>query len=304
MSTEPEHLTEILRAAARGWHIFPVVPGAKRPFVDQWEARATTDPRVIRDFYTRYPRHNVAIATGPSGLVVVDCDVAKPGEVAPDGFNMLGVATGLDVLALLAERAGATIPPTYTVRTPGTDQHQHHGRHLYFRAPAGTALRNTAGTLGWLVDTRAHGGYAVAPPSTTPAGRYEIIDDRPPAELPAFLVQVPAARPSTAVSAPNQSVPVQRSAYLNAIVTGECDKVAAAQRGLHNKTLFQAALSLGQLVGGNELSHSDAAHMLEQSAAHMVAADCDCTPRQISATVQSGLKLGATRPRRLHRDAA
>ncbi|MCP2242734.1 bifunctional DNA primase/polymerase [Lentzea aerocolonigenes] len=298
MSTEPDRLTEILRAAARGWHIFPAVPDAKRPFVDQWEARATTDPAVIRDFYTRYPRHNVAIATGPSNLVVVDCDVAKPDEVAPDGFNMLGVATGLDVLTLLAERAKATIPPTYAARTPSG------GTHLYFLAPKGTALRNTAGTLGWLVDTRAHGGYVIAPPSTTPAGRYEITDDRPPVELPAWLVQAPAVKPPMAVSAPNQSAPAQRSAYLDAIVRGECAKVAAAQRSRHNKTLFQAALSLGQLVGGNEISHSDAAHMLEQSAAHMAAGDCDCTPRQITATVQSGLKLGATNARRLDNRAA
>lgn len=298
MTAEPGPLSEILRAAARGWHVFPVVPGAKRPFVDQWEARAATDPAVIRDFYTRYPRHNVAIATGRSNLVVVDCDVAKPGDVAPDGFNMLGVATGLDVLTLLAERACTTIPPTYTARTPSG------GTHLYFRAPAGTALRNTAGTLGWLIDTRAHGGYVVAPPSTTPTGRYEITDDRPPAELPAWLVQAPATRPSTAVSAPSQSPPARRSAYLDAIVNGECAKVSAAQPGRHNKTLFQAALSLGQLVAGNELSHADAARMLEQSALHMVAGDCDCTPRQITNTVASGLKLGATRPRRLDRDAA
>ena len=298
MTAESTLLTEILRAAARGWHVFPVVPGAKRPFIDQWEARATIDAEVISDFWTRYPRHNVAVATGPSNLVVVDCDLAKPGEVAPDGFNMLGVATGLDVLTLLAERAHTTIPPTYTARTPSG------GTHLYFRAPAGTALRNTAGTLGWLIDTRAHGGYVVAPPSITPTGRYEITEDRPPAALPTWLVQAPAATPSTAASAPNQSSPAQRSAYLDAIVTGECAKVAAAQRSQHNKTLFQAALSLGQLVGGNELVHSDAAHMLEQSAAHMAAGDCDCTTRQIANTVASGLKLGATRPRRLDRDAA
>ncbi|GHH43990.1 bifunctional DNA primase/polymerase [Lentzea cavernae] len=298
MSTEPDRLTEILRIAARGWRVFPAVPGAKRPFVDQWEARATNDTGVITGFYSRYPRHNVAIATGPSGLVVVDCDVAKPDEAAPDGFNMLGVATGLDVLTLLAERAKTTIPATYTARTPSG------GTHFYFRAPKGSVLRNTAGTLGWLVDTRAHGGYVIAPPSITPTGSYEITDDRPPVELPAWLVQAPAAKPPTAVSAPNQSVPAQRSAYLDAIVRGECQKVAAAQRSRHNKTLFQAALTLGQLVGGNEMSHSDAAPMLEQSAAHMVAGDCDCTPHQITATVQSGLRLGATNPRRLDNRAA
>lgn len=37
MTAESDRLNEILRAVARGWHIFPAVPDAKRPFVDQWE---------------------------------------------------------------------------------------------------------------------------------------------------------------------------------------------------------------------------------------------------------------------------
>ena len=233
------------------------------------------------------------MATGPSNLVVVDCDVAKPDEVAPDGFNMLGVSGGVDMLALLAERAHGTIPATYTVRTPSG------GIHLYFRAPVGVQLRNTAGTLGWLVDTRAHGGYVVASGSTTSTGAYGPTDDRGPAELPAWLVQTLAPKPTTAVSAPNQNTPAQPSAYLDAIVHAERDKVAAAQSGRHNKTLFEASLTLGQLVAGGELESSDTQAMLEQSAAHMVFGDCDCTARQITATIQSGLRVGGTKPRRL-----
>src|SRR5438093_650742 len=47
-----------------------------------WEARATTDPDRIRKAWTRAP-YNVGIACGPSGLLVVDLDVPKPGQQPP-----------------------------------------------------------------------------------------------------------------------------------------------------------------------------------------------------------------------------
>jgi hypothetical protein len=50
-----------------------------------------------------------------------------------------GATGGVDVLALLAERAGATLPAPFTVTTPSG------GTHFYYRAPSGVELRNTAG---------------------------------------------------------------------------------------------------------------------------------------------------------------
>ncbi|MFC7591275.1 bifunctional DNA primase/polymerase [Nonomuraea antimicrobica] len=69
-----------LAAARRGWHVFPVAIGDKPPakgFTD-WGANATTDPDLIRRWWTRAP-YNIGIACGPSGLVVVDLDTQKPG---------------------------------------------------------------------------------------------------------------------------------------------------------------------------------------------------------------------------------
>ncbi|MEO6089236.1 MAG: bifunctional DNA primase/polymerase [Umezawaea sp.] len=286
-------LAEALIAADRGWHVFPVIANSKRPAITDWENRATADPASIRRFWTRYPTYNVGVATGPSNLVVVDLDVAKSGQVAPDGFNMLGVSEGADVLSVLAQRAHATIPATYTVRTPSG------GTHLYYRVSTGVRLRNTAGTLGWLIDTRAHGGYVVASGSVLPTGAYELMVESYPAILPTWMVQALTARPSPVVSATNHSAPAQRGKYLDAILQGELRKVAAAQPGRHNKTLFQAALSLGQLVEGGELDHAESTAMLQHSAAHMVTGTCQCTARQIADTIASGLRLGATRPRRL-----
>ncbi|WP_246236395.1 bifunctional DNA primase/polymerase [Actinomadura chibensis] len=107
-----------LACAARGWHVFPLRPGDKRPlprFTD-WEAHATTDPARIRAFWGRGPAFNIAIACGPSELVVVDLDTPKPGEHPPAAWALPGVNEGADVLAVLAERHGEAFPPRHLHR--------------------------------------------------------------------------------------------------------------------------------------------------------------------------------------------
>jgi hypothetical protein len=140
--------------------VFPCVPGSKRPALRQdWEHRATTDTdRIARCWSTGL--YNIGVACGPSGLVVLDLDTAKPGEQLPPGWDSPGICDGADSLAVLAERHGQPIPfGTFTVQTPSG------GMHLYFTAPPGGRLRNTAGRLGWLIDTRAAGGYVLGPGS-------------------------------------------------------------------------------------------------------------------------------------------
>ncbi len=69
--------------AARGWHVFPAPPGAKKSHAsaefgngERWSA--TTDPALIRKFWRQWPDANVGIACGPaSGLLVIECDTAE-----------------------------------------------------------------------------------------------------------------------------------------------------------------------------------------------------------------------------------
>ena len=100
-------LRAALDAAEHGWHVFPLRPDTKRPALHgektctgagpcagghrKWEQRATTDPDRIRAAWTRAP-FNVGIATGPSGLVVVDLDTPehKGSSDAPDGAATFG----------------------------------------------------------------------------------------------------------------------------------------------------------------------------------------------------------------------
>lgn len=73
-------LTAALDAASRDWRVFPLIPGDKRPAISEWETRATTDPdRITRAWSVA--AYNVGIATGPSGLIVIDLDKPKhPGD--------------------------------------------------------------------------------------------------------------------------------------------------------------------------------------------------------------------------------
>src|SRR5262249_16232765 len=147
-----------------------------------WEARATTDADRIRKAWSTAP-YNVGIACRPSGLLVVDLDVPKPETVRPPEWDLEGVVTGEDVLAVLAHPAGQPLPyATYPVLTPSG------GRHLYFRQPE-EPLGNTAGTLGWLVDTRGVGGYVVGAGSSVDGREYLEDLDQTPADLPDWLFQ-------------------------------------------------------------------------------------------------------------------
>ena len=176
-----------LAAARRGWSVFPCRPGDKRPAVPEWERRACSDPpRVAR--YWPSKQHNVGIACGPSGLVAIDLDTH--GHL-PEDWRQPGIRDGRDVLAQLAEWAGQPWPSTYMVATANG------GWHLYFTAPDGSQIRNSASLLGPLVDVRAAGGYVIAAGSEVDGKPYELIDDRDAVPLPGWIRQLlaPVATP-------------------------------------------------------------------------------------------------------------
>jgi hypothetical protein len=129
---------------------------------------ATTDPRKITAWWTRWPEANIGIPTGKaSGLFIVDMDTYKPGAMT---------------VAELEEKYGC-ISHTATVRTGSG------GLQFYFTYPDGEKIRNSAGMLGPHVDTRGEGGYILAPSSVT-TGRYEWINKVPPAPAPKKLLEV------------------------------------------------------------------------------------------------------------------
>ena len=312
-----------LRCAARGWHVFPIRPRAKKPpaFPDHkaadctgtdlrcrsehqgWEPRATADPGRISRGWARTP-YNIGIATGPSDLVVIDLDTPKPGEAAPPQWALPGITDGADVLAALCERHGQDFPwETFMVRT------RRGGLHLYFTAPPGIRLGNTSGRsergLGWLIDTRAHGGYVVAPGSFVDlpdgTGRYELVYDRPPAPLPgwlAALLNTASREPPLLECRPSHPGQVRDlGSYVRTALYGECERVRTAAIGGRSHALNKAAYNLGGLVAAGALPEDVAERELTVAASVHATADPPFTAAEARAVIRGGITAGRQRPR-------
>ncbi|MFG2599553.1 bifunctional DNA primase/polymerase [Streptomyces sp. NPDC048445] len=275
-------LTAALAAAERGWHVFPLRPRDKRPALHgetacpgtgdcatghrKWEQRATTNPERIRRAWADRP-FNIGIGTGPSGLVVVDLDVPKPN-------SSTGTPSGVTTFKALCERAGQAIPATYRTRTASG------GHHLYFIAPAGVRLGNTAGTLAPLVDTRAWGGYVVAAGSTTSSGPYEVADPAPVAPLPGWLLsQLQPARPTPI--RPLVAPVVSGSRAGRVALERECNRVVTAPEKQGNNTLNRCAFKVGRFVAWGDLARHEveAAFQGAGEARGLTAAECRATIR-------------------------
>ncbi|MEU5700553.1 bifunctional DNA primase/polymerase [Streptomyces aurantiacus] len=249
-------LNAALSAAERGWYVFPLRAGSKRPALHgetscpgtgpcvsghaKWEQRATTDPDRIRAAWSHGP-FNVGIATGPSGLVVVDLDMPKNQDKGNEGTPS-GVAT----FEALCERTGHPVPDTYRTRTASG------GAHLYFTAPDGVRLSNTAGSIAPLVDTRARGGYVVAAGSLTPAGPYEAVGGAVAAPVPAWLLSILQPTPKP-VQAPTGVVAGQSRRYADVALDCEVRNVVTAADGTRNATLLRAARALGRFIASGDL---------------------------------------------------
>ncbi|GHA52794.1 bifunctional DNA primase/polymerase [Streptomyces purpurascens] len=276
-------LASALCSAERGWPVIPLHPGSKRPAGHPErscpgagrcagghrtpEQRATTDPELIRAAWASTP-YNVGIATGPAGLLVIDLDVCKQGEEegAPDGAASLQA---------LCERTGEELPPTYQVRTPSG------GRHLYFTAPPGGKLPSSVKRLGPHIDTRAWGGYVVAPSSTTPDGGYEVLDDAPVAPLPRWLTAL-LVEPSTPAVAPAPLlIPEAVTRRARAALERETASVAATKEGGRNRRLLEGVRALGRFVAWGEIARDvvEEAFQAGGETAGLPASECRATIR-------------------------
>jgi hypothetical protein len=289
-------LNAALDAAQRGWYVHPLRPGGKAPALHgeaactrsgdcvgghrKFEQRATRDPARIRAAWAQRA-FNVGIATGPSGLVVVDLDVLKPEDEK-------GTPDGVTAFEALCERAGQPVPTTRTVRTPSG------GVHLYFTTPRGVRLSSSKGTLASKIDTRAWGGNIVAAGSTTPSGAYTVTDDAPVIELPAWLHKAltPAHKPA---QAPSLALPGSTNRYAAVALERETAAVAAAQRGSHEAELFRAARAMGRFVAWGDLPRN-----VVETAFQQAAESTGLPPSQCRSTLRSALNwsLRTAAPRR------
>jgi len=257
-----------MEAARRGWAVFPCRPGDKRPAVPDWERRACADPERVGRYWPS-AQHNIGVACGPSRLVVVDLDTHSP---PPDDWRLPGVHDGRDVLALVAEWAGQPWPVTYTVKTPTG------GLHLYYSAPDGPGIRNSAGKIGPLIDVRGGGGYVLAAGSVlderaypgNPEGRelvkggrgYELADDNGPEPLPAWLAAFAAdTEPAAPPRGPGRVRAVSGARFRGLITT-----VRAGKAGDRNGPLYWASRRAAEMIAAGEVDRDTAEELLVAAA--------------------------------------
>lgn len=158
-------LAAALAWAARGFPVFPLVPNGKEPIFDgAWYDMSTTDPEVIRAYWTDPvlgTENDYNIAVDCTDRIVIDLDM-KDGK---DGVR--------DYAAL-----GGTYN-TLTVRTPSG------GYHLYYEGPDSGNAPIAPG-----IDIRSHHGYVVAPGSTIDGVPYTVADARDPEWIPANIANL------------------------------------------------------------------------------------------------------------------
>lgn len=171
-------LPEILK----GCKVFPCVPNGKLPATSNGWRDASDDPAQIAEWLRVNPDFNWAVATGLSGLFVIDVDPA-----------------GLDWWAKLLERDEVireAVARAYQVRTPRG------GLHIYFRGEGpSTASRIADGidTRGgmWRAGKLVSGGYVLLPGSKTPAGAYSELPGGAINPTPAEIVALVPERKKT-----------------------------------------------------------------------------------------------------------
>jgi len=140
-------LDHALAWAGRGFRVFPLHPGTKRPVWKGWPEHATSDPARIEEIWSERD-YNIGVCT--DDLIVIDVDV-KNGKQGM--MSLLDLELPLDTL---------------TVKTPTG------GLHLYYQGPS---VANSAGKLGEGLDVRSFHGYVIAPGSQTVDGAYRLAVD-------------------------------------------------------------------------------------------------------------------------------
>lgn len=330
--------------AGSGWPVHPLAPGRKTPAANCRECTepghthtncpclaagrwchgfhaATLDYDRIETWWGSEPNLGVGVACGPAGLVVIDIDAHEvappqrdrvlPGIPIGEQIDLSGMTTGFHSLAVLAALRGESSPAedlsTLRVRTPSG------GMHVWYRATDGRRWQCSTGSgkrgLAWQVDVRAHGGYIIAPGTTTTAGTYTAVGkERRPAPLPAWLAQelhrtghlpaphIPAPRPvppraRQAVLAAGGGLD-QTSRLLSALLADVAACAQVTEGASFTEKLNRAAYTLGGLAAAGHLTVSAAEEGLRETAG----AARPGQAHRIDQIIRSGMAAGAKRP--------
>jgi len=223
-----------------GWHIFPIIPGQKKPLTKNGVLDASCDPQQIEKWWSQTPDANIGLACGEaSGVYVVDIDINTDKGI--DGFVALGKLTD-------------KFPNTVCQLTPRG------GKHFFFQTKDPPRNKNNFRDG---IDIRGQNFYVLLAPSVHPNGKcYAWEKDHGPLDIP-FATYPKYMRPEKveiAYTAPLKPVDVSTDERLQRASAYLMQCAPAEQgRGGHN-ALFWAATCM---VHGFELGNNEALVLLE-----------------------------------------
>jgi hypothetical protein len=272
------NLASALRAAGRGWRVFPVRRKSKRPLVNAWQDQASTDEHQLRQWWSGpWEDANIGCVV-PDGVVVLDVDPRHRGD---------------ETLERLEAEHG--VLPTTLLQHTGSG-----GVHDWFHVDDPDALRQGADVLGPGVDTRCAGrGFVIIAPSVHPCGGTYFWGrgTKRVADAPDWLVGR-LRKPPEVLALPEVHVPLNGSdrpsdrLYGRQALNAEVARLRGATIGNRNQRLYSAALRMGQLVAAGALDLAEVTSALAQTAR-----DVGLDDNEISGTLNSGLGFGLAHPR-------
>ncbi len=279
--------------AMRGWAVFPVDPGGKRPLgrlVPHGLKQATTDHDVIERWWHAQPQANIGLLTGQA-FDVLDVD-GDEGYCSLQNAVQHGAPSLEGSSVVLIDNQPTIVLDGPTIHTGGG------GFHLYVES---TGVGNKTSFIPHC-DWRGRGGYVVAPPSLHESGRrYEWWPgEQDPWSGPAAPLQpVPPwlldrLEPPRPTPCPVQLRRPVGNAYARRALESEVENVTSAPEGQRNHTLNRASFAVGQLAWEGLLDIDDAVDGLLAAAAR-----CGLGARESRNTIASGLNGGRLHPRGL-----
>lgn len=268
--------------ALRGWPVSPwrTLGNRKFPLTAHGHLDATTDQRIIEQWWTRWPCAIPAIATGEaSGVVGLDIDVRPAGS----GFDSLGE------LGIAFHPAG---PTTHTPQG---------GCAVLFRWP-GHFVKTCSGQLAPHLDIRGDGGSLILPPGPGRAWDPYLGPDTPLPPMPEWMhIVEPEPRSVPQKAAPPR--PQRLSRYAETALYAAARAITNAPDGQQHDTINREAYSIGGLAAGGVLPAGLALEALTWSARQIRSHD----PRrpwrtaELDRLVRAAFADGLLQPRQLER---
>jgi hypothetical protein len=260
-----------LAYAARGWHVYPCIPRSRTPFRGSHGYKdATTDPALIKKWWGDCPQATVSIATGASGLLVVDVDGDR----------------GIRSLKALMAHHGE-LPDTAFVKSGGD------GHHLYFRTDEVCSSRHIAENL------ESKGHAIVAPPSLHwKTGRpYQWLVEEPIADAPGWLTELCRRAVTDIVGEFAQTF--ELTEYGVAALKSADRNIREAPNGMQRHTLNREAHGIARAVAAGLIPRREAYDVLIEAGNGMVSYNVwnRWTPASVKNVVDLGWRDGIKKPR-------